>query len=99
MTTLITAFAALRPRDGFSHPHQEHMKDTLIIAMQVPSSHGRIDDLNAMASNSRLYLKRVDLRPRTKKRSRFPSCYQLRKKCLGKASYILIKLKSNSIYK
>jgi len=25
---LVTAYAALRPRDGFSHPHQEHMKDT-----------------------------------------------------------------------
>jgi len=28
MTSLVTAYAALRPRDGFSHPHQEHMKDT-----------------------------------------------------------------------
>jgi len=26
--SLVTAYAALRPRDGFSHPHQEHMKDT-----------------------------------------------------------------------
>ena len=25
---LVTAYAALRPRDGFSHSHQEHMKDT-----------------------------------------------------------------------
>jgi len=26
--SLVTAYAALRPRDGFSHPHKEHMKDT-----------------------------------------------------------------------
>jgi len=26
--SLVTAYATLRPRDGFSHPHQEHMKDT-----------------------------------------------------------------------
>jgi len=26
--SLVTAYAALRPQDGFSHPHQEHMKDT-----------------------------------------------------------------------
>ena len=26
--SLVTAYAALRPRDGFSHPHQEHMKYT-----------------------------------------------------------------------
>jgi len=25
---LVTAYAALRPRDGFSHPHQKHMLDT-----------------------------------------------------------------------
>jgi len=30
MASLVTAYAALRPRDGFSHPHQEHMKDTYI---------------------------------------------------------------------
>ena len=24
-------YAALRPRDGFSHPHQEHLKDTYIL--------------------------------------------------------------------
>jgi len=29
--SLVTAYAALRPRDGFSHPHQEHMKDTYIL--------------------------------------------------------------------
>jgi len=29
--SLVTACAALRPRDGFSHPHQEHMKDTNIV--------------------------------------------------------------------
>jgi len=28
MASLVTAYAALRPQDGFSHPHQEHMKDT-----------------------------------------------------------------------
>jgi len=28
MASLVTAYAALRPRNGFSHPHQEHMKDT-----------------------------------------------------------------------
>ena len=28
LASLVTAYAALRPRDGFSHPHQEHMKDT-----------------------------------------------------------------------
>jgi len=28
--SLVTAYAALRPRNGFSHPHQEHMKDTYI---------------------------------------------------------------------
>ena len=26
--SLVTAYAALRPRGGFSHPHQEHMIDT-----------------------------------------------------------------------
>jgi len=26
--SLVTAYVAIRPRDGFSHPHQEHMKDT-----------------------------------------------------------------------
>jgi len=26
--SLVTTYSALRPRDGFSHPHQEHMKDT-----------------------------------------------------------------------
>jgi len=26
--SLVTAYAAQRLRDGFSHPHQEHMKDT-----------------------------------------------------------------------
>jgi len=26
--SLVTAYAALRPRDGFFHSHQEHMKDT-----------------------------------------------------------------------
>jgi len=30
LASLVTAYAALRPRDGFSHPHQEHMKDTYI---------------------------------------------------------------------
>jgi len=29
--SLVAAYAALRPRDGFSHPHQEHMKDTFIM--------------------------------------------------------------------
>ena len=29
--SLVSAYAALRPRNGFSHPHQEHMKDTYII--------------------------------------------------------------------
>jgi len=28
--SLVTAFAALRQRDGFSHPHQEHVRDTYI---------------------------------------------------------------------
>ena len=35
--SLVTAYAALRPRDGFSHPHQKHMKDTYILAF---SDHG-----------------------------------------------------------
>jgi len=26
--SLVTAYAALLPRDGFSHPHQVHMKYT-----------------------------------------------------------------------
>jgi len=26
--SLVTAYAALRLRDGFSHPHQEHIKAT-----------------------------------------------------------------------
>jgi len=30
LASLVTACAALRPRDGFSHPHQEHMKYTYI---------------------------------------------------------------------
>jgi len=29
--SLVTAYAALLSRDGFSHPHQEHMKDTYIL--------------------------------------------------------------------
>jgi len=33
--SLVTAYAALRPRDGFSHPHQEHIKDTYIPAPEV----------------------------------------------------------------
>ena len=28
-TSLVTAYAALRSRDGFSHPLQEHLKDIL----------------------------------------------------------------------
>ena len=28
-------YAALRSRDGFSHPHQEHMKDTYMPAYQT----------------------------------------------------------------
>ena len=32
--SLVTAYAALRPRDGFSHPHQEHMKDTYNLQRQ-----------------------------------------------------------------
>ena len=28
--SLVTAYAALRPREGFSHPHQEHIKYTYI---------------------------------------------------------------------
>jgi len=31
----VTAYAALRPRDGFSHPHQEHMKDTYNLCSKV----------------------------------------------------------------
>ena len=30
--SLVTAYAAQRPRDEFSHPHQKHMKDTYKIA-------------------------------------------------------------------
>ena len=30
LASLVTAYAALRPRDGIPHPHQEHMKDTYI---------------------------------------------------------------------
>jgi len=30
--SLVTVYAALRPGDGFSHPHQEHTKDTYIPA-------------------------------------------------------------------
>ena len=30
-TFFVTAYAALRPRDGFSHPLQEHMKYTYIL--------------------------------------------------------------------
>jgi len=29
--SLVTTYAALRPRDGFPHPHQEQMKDTYIL--------------------------------------------------------------------
>ena len=29
--SFVTAYAALRPRDGFFHPHQEHMKYTYIL--------------------------------------------------------------------
>jgi len=32
--SLVTAYAALRPRDGFSHPHQEHMKYTYILKLE-----------------------------------------------------------------
>jgi len=37
--SLVTAYAALRPRDGFSHPHQEHMKDTYIIYDKIRYNH------------------------------------------------------------
>jgi len=30
-SSFVTAYAALRPRDGFFHSHQEHMKDTYIL--------------------------------------------------------------------
>jgi len=33
--SLVTVYAALRPGDGFSDPHQEHMKDTYIPAPEV----------------------------------------------------------------
>ena len=32
--SLVTAYAALRPRDGLPHPHQEHMKDTYIFYLK-----------------------------------------------------------------
>jgi len=35
LASLVTDYAALRPRDGFSHPHQEHMKDTYILAYET----------------------------------------------------------------
>jgi len=37
--SLVTAYAVLRPRDGFSHPHQEHMKDTYIIILHITYVH------------------------------------------------------------
>jgi len=46
--SLVTAYPALRPRDGFSHPHQEHMKDTYILCLVSAQSlwtytrHGRV---------------------------------------------------------
>ena len=46
--SLVTAYAALRPRDGFSHPHLEHMKDTYIITYTFVQSfslkHGCLSD-------------------------------------------------------
>ena len=33
--SLVTAYAALRPRGEFSYPHQEHMKDTYITHYKV----------------------------------------------------------------
>jgi len=32
---LVTAYAALRPRDGFSHPHQKHMKGTYSLVSTI----------------------------------------------------------------
>jgi len=32
---LVTAYAAQRPREGFSHPHQEHMKDTYMVGITM----------------------------------------------------------------
>jgi len=31
--SLVTAYATLPPWDGFSHPHQEHMKDTYTLTL------------------------------------------------------------------
>jgi len=33
--SLATGYAALCPRDGFSHSHHEHMKDTYILVPTV----------------------------------------------------------------
>jgi len=37
--SLVTAYAALRPQDGFSQPHQEHMKDTYTLGTNVFVKH------------------------------------------------------------
>jgi len=33
--SLVTAYAALRPRDGYSHPHQEQMKYTYTLNIKA----------------------------------------------------------------
>jgi len=39
LTSVVTAYAALRPRYGFLYPHQEHMKDTHI-PVHIPAYRG-----------------------------------------------------------
>jgi len=36
--SLVTAYTALRPWDGFSHPHQEHMNKTYSASQPLPPS-------------------------------------------------------------
>jgi len=68
---LVTAYAALRPRDGFSHPHKEHMKDTYNQA-------GTSTILIHMSSQTPMYAKFSLICQMTQQNIRLESC--IRKK-------------------
>ena len=48
-------YAALRPRDGFSHPHQEHMKDTYSLCLDVPGQKPHVQIIVRVQTCVRIY--------------------------------------------
>ena len=44
--SLVTAYAALRPRYGFPHPNPEHMKDTYILVINMNIQCFKGDNVN-----------------------------------------------------